>query len=58
MPAMLKVKHSQRMLAGFYYPAIILHQNEQPIVLVWHAGYVYLHPCLNYVAVNRLGKVC
>ena len=50
--------NSQRMSAGFYYPAIILHQMEQPTVLVWHAGYVYLHQCLNYVAVNRLGEVC
>ena len=37
------------MSAGFYYPVT---------VLVWHAGYVYLHQYLNYVAVNRLGEVC
>ena len=24
---------------------------EQPTVLVWHGGYVYLYQCLNYVEV-------
>ena len=31
---------------------------EQPTVVLWHTGYVYLHQCLNYVAANRLGEVC
>ena len=31
---------------------------EQPTVLVWHAGYVYLPQCLDYVTVKRLGDTC
>ena len=46
-------KQSQRKSAGFYYPAIILHKNGAPTVLIWRAGCVYLHHCLNYVAVKR-----
>ena len=57
-PNYIKGKALAEDVSWILLPWIILHQMEWPTVLVWYAGYVYLHQCLNYVAVNRLGEVC